>query len=237
MTPDFKYETQYFVQEGKANLENCLAASFQAAIDHSIEKLVIFTGAGVGVRMAVEQFQSQPLYSGIQLIAVTFPHRSKLLPDSDGDHTVSTDTRKFLQEHQIPLVMAHMPFEPIESQYAGRGLLGQDLSLIGHALSIFCGSMSLCVQAVLMACDAGHVDLGEHIICLTSDTSILVRAANTSRLLTDFIVREIVCKPVLLTLGKGEKTTVAQSPEDDVPQAALGDLGQLPLLGSDSTGK
>jgi hypothetical protein len=57
-----------------------------------------------------------------------------------------------------------------------------------------------------MASDAGHVMLGEHVLAMTSDTSILVRAAGTSRFLTDLIVREIICKPVLLTIGKSEKT-------------------------------
>ena len=69
--------------------------------------------------------------------------------------------------------------------------------------------MSLCVQAVLMASDAGYVSLGEHVIAMTSDTSILVRAAGTSRFLTDLIVREILCKPVLLTIGKSEKAQSA----------------------------
>jgi hypothetical protein len=56
-----------------------------------------------------------------------------------------------------------------------------------------------------MASDAGFIELGEHVIAMTSDTSILVRAAGTSRFLTDLIVREILCKPVLLTIGKSEE--------------------------------
>ncbi len=68
--------------------------------------------------------------------------------------------------------------------------------------------MSLCVQAVLMASDAGFVELGEHVIAMTSDTSILVRSAGTERFLTDLIVREIICKPVLLTIGKSEKPSL-----------------------------
>jgi hypothetical protein len=87
----------------------------------------------------------------------------------------------------------------------GEGLLGQDFSLISNALRIFCGSMSLCVQAVLMASDAGHVNFAEHVIAMTADTSIVARAATTSRFLTDLIVREIICKPLLLTVGKSEK--------------------------------
>ena len=111
----------------------------------------------------------------------------------------------YLASHNIPVVRAHLPFDPIRSHHKDDGILEQDFSLIGNALRIFCGSMSLCVQAVLMASDAGYVDFGEHVLAMTSDTSILARAATTSRFLTDLIVREIICKPVLLTIGKSEK--------------------------------
>jgi hypothetical protein len=77
--------------------------------------------------------------------------------------------------------------------------------------------MSLCVQAALMACDAGEVEVGEHVIVLTSDTSILVRASGTRDLLTDFIVREILCKPVLLTIIKREEIEAA--PDDKMIEA------------------
>jgi hypothetical protein len=69
-----------------------------------------------------------------------------------------------------------------------------------------------------MASDAGYVSLGEHVIAMTSDTSILVRAAGTSRFLTDLIVREILCKPVLLTIGKSEKAEAAlEDSKEDTP--------------------
>lgn len=48
-----------------------------------------------------------------------------------------------------------------------------------------------------MACDAGAVEIGEHVVVMTSDTSLIVRAAPTAPLLTDLVVRQIVCKPEL----------------------------------------
>lgn len=75
-----------------------------------------------------------------------------------------------------------------------------------------------------MASDAGHIALGEHVLAMTSDTSILVRAAGTARFLTDLIVREIICKPVLLTIGKSEKPEIVKADEED----ARLELGPLP---------
>jgi hypothetical protein len=121
-------------------------------------------------------------------------------------------------------VRAHLPFDPIRAQYQSYGVLGHDLSLLGNVLTIFGGSMSLCVQAILMACDAGIVRKGEHVISLTSDTSILVRSAPTSHLLTDFIVREIFCKSVVMDISKKEKIespTTEKTPELDANSPKL----------------
>ncbi|HEX9200587.1 MAG TPA: hypothetical protein VF865_13570 [Acidobacteriaceae bacterium] len=192
----FDYTTTYFWREGKPNLHDCLRISFEAAKRHGIGKIVIFTGVGEGVRAAVHDFLSQEDYADIRLVAVTFPHGHKHdIPDTDSE---------WIASNNIPLIRAHLPFDPIKAQFAGHGVLGQDFSLLGNVLNIFGGSMSLCVQAVLMACDAGVIRKGEHVISLTSDTSILVRAAPTSHLLTDFIVREIFCKSAFMDISKRE---------------------------------
>jgi uncharacterized protein len=213
----FQYPTEYFFQEGKANLSRCLHATFEAAAAHNIKKVIIFTSAGQGVVMAVREFCSQERFADIGLIAVTFPSHTQFSAGDPSEHKIPENVCNFLDTKSIPIVRAHLPFDPIRSHYEGHGILGQDFSLIGNALRIFCGSMSLCVQAVLMASDAGYVGLGEHVIAMTSDTSILVRAAGTSRFLTDLIVREIICKPVLLTVGKSEKAdAVLQTPKEPI---------------------
>jgi uncharacterized protein len=213
----FQYPTEYFLQEGKANLSRCLYATFEAVAAHNIKKVVIFTSAGQGVMMAAQDYCSQERFADVDLIAVTFPSDTKFSVGDPSQHKIPDDVCDFLATKKIPIVRAHLPFDPIRSHYEGHGVLGQDFSLIGNALRIFCGSMSLCVQAVLMASDAGHVELGEHVIAMTSDTSILVRAAGTSRFLKDLIVREIICKPVLLTVGKSEKPEqILSTPKDTI---------------------
>jgi hypothetical protein len=205
MTSGFQYPTEYFLQEGKANIAACLQATFAAALAHQVGKVVIFTSAGRGVLMALDEYRSRDQYSHIQLAAVTFPSQTQFTEGDPAEHSISEETQRILDSSNVPVVRAHLPFHPIRAHYEGHGVLGQDFSLIGNALRIFGGSMSLCVQAVLMASDAGFVKLGEHVLAMTSDTSILVRAAGTDRFLTDLIVREVICKPVLLTVGKLEK--------------------------------
>jgi hypothetical protein len=215
MASCFDHNTTYFWREGKPNLHDCLRISFEAAKRHDVRKIVIFTGAGAGVRAAVDDFLSQSEYAHIQLVAVTFPH-GQHFTSTDHAHDISDEDAKWISEQKIPLIRAHLPFDPIKAQY--QGLLGQDFSLLGNVLSIFGGSMSLCIQAILMACDAGVIQKGEHVISLTSDTSILVRSAPTSHLLTDFIVREIFCKPVALDISKKEVLSSPVTPTPEIPE-------------------
>jgi hypothetical protein len=197
---------EYFFKEGKENLEECLRIAFETAVLRNVRTLVIFTGVGEGPKLAIEKYRSQSTYADIKIIAVTFPYGQRFSTTDDPvGLEISREDRRLFAENNIPIIRAHLPFNPIAAHHKSHGVLGQDLTLIGNALSIFCGSMSLCVQAALMACDAGEVELGEHVISLTSDTAILVRSAPTERLLTDFIIREILCKPMSLTVVKREK--------------------------------
>jgi len=198
MAKCFEHNTTYFWNEGKVNLHDCLRISFEAAKSHDVTKIVIFTGIGEGVRAAFDNFLSLEEYQHIKVVAVTFPH------GHPHPHDISEEDCAWMKANSIPLIRAHLPFDPIRAQYQGHGILGQDFSLIGNVIGIFGGGMSLAVQAVLMACDAGEVKKGEHVISLTSDTSILVRSAPTSHLLTDFIVRETFCKAVFMDISKKE---------------------------------
>src|SRR5260370_29826854 len=183
MQNQFTAPTIYFLQEGRENLSECLKAAFQAAKQQNVTKVIIFTAKGEGVRVALESFCSQPEFSHIRIIAVTFP-AGKRFTDADGNLLkveIPASEAEFFANHGVQIVRAHLPLDSITPFYGHRGHLGQDLSLVGEALNMFCGSMSLCVQAVIMACDAALVDIRETVIALTSDTAILAQASPPAR--------------------------------------------------------
>lgn len=206
MEKQFTAPTTYFLQEGRENLRECLAVAFLAAKQQNISKLVIFTSRGEGVRMALDSFCTQPEYSHIGLVAVRFP-AGMTFTDKNGDVLdveIPAGDLDIFKQHNVPVVRAHLPLDPIAAFYRQRGVLGQDLSLVGEALNMFCGSMSLCVEAIILACDAGHVGFGEHTIALTSDTAILAQASSTARMLSELRIREILCKPAVFTVTRNE---------------------------------
>ena len=205
----------YFAAEGRENLNDCLRLAFAAAQQYGLEKIVIFTGIGDGVQQALDEYLHQPDYARIRIIGVTFPQGFEVKRDGEQrPHVFPSERKRSFAEQGIPIVRSHLPFNPISAQYQHSGVLAQDLSIVGNALNIFCGSLSLCVQAALIACDAGEVELGEHVIVMTSDTALLVRAAPTARLLTDFIVRQIICKPAFLTIAKAEQLMLPGEPTE-----------------------
>jgi hypothetical protein len=215
MAKSFTAPTTYFLQEGRENLEDCLKIAFQAALAHRVRKIVIFTAHGYGVKLALDKFCSREAYSQIQLVAVTFPAGKTFGNRNNQPVTVSISeelTRHF-NESRVPLVRANLPFDAVEPSAAWGTVVGRGFNLLGETLNMFCGSMSLCVQAVALACDAGHLELGEHVISMTSDTAILATATVTRKMLSEMVIREVLCKPVILTIGRKEKQSLPV-PED-----------------------
>jgi len=206
MSRQFTAETTYFLQEGRVNLIPCLESAFSAAVLHNIKKIVIFTAVGAGVRQAIEEFLSRERFAHIGLIAVTFPVGKKFkgVDDQLFEANIPEAERNLFKAHNVPIVRAHLPFDSVSAPWSHHGVLGQDLSLVGDALCMFGGSMSLCVQAVALACDAGEVGAGEHVISITSDTAILAQAAPTATILCDLVIREILCKPAIFSVGRNE---------------------------------
>jgi len=234
MARQFKIGVTHFLQEGIENLRDCLRIAFESAITHNIRKIVIFTARGQGVRMAIEDFLPLEQYRSIGLVAVTFPV-GKRFTDANRNPLIveiAEPERALLAQYNVPIVRAHLPFDPIKGIYKERGVLGQDLSLVGNALSLFGGSMSLCVQSAVMACDAGVVEQGQHVIAMTSDTAIVVQAAPTERLLCDLVIREILCKPAILSIGRRENANqLALELEDAPPQLEkAGENSGSPML-------
>ena len=227
MPKRFTTRTVYFLQEGKENLDETLAIAFRSAKLHNITTIVIFTAKGEGVRIAIERFLSQPEYIGTKVVGVTFPQGMTFTDENKKPLQVeiSPEDESLFRNHGVNIIKAHLPFDPIASQFRGKGVLAQDLSLVADALNMLCGSMSLCVQAITMACDAAAIQLGEHVIALTSDTAILAQATTTDRMLKELTIREILCKPAIFSIGRHESSAdiidgpIAEERKQIAPQA------------------
>jgi len=224
MEKHFSAPTTYFLQEGRENLDECLRVSFQAAKHQNINTIVIFTAKGDGIKKALVEYIAQAEYAHIRLVGVSFPAGKVFRGADDQSFTVeiSPEEKLLFAEKQIPIVKAHFPFDGLRSAGNDPGPLARDLRLIADALNMFSGSMSLCVQSVTLACDAGHVQIGENIIAMTADTSILATATVTRNMLAHLVIREVLCKPVIMTIAHKESSRLTGVKESKVIEGKSG---------------
>jgi hypothetical protein len=186
--------TTYFLSEGRANMTECVRLSFTRAIQTGIQTLLIFTVNGEGLELACNEFLGDARFKGIRVVGVSYPFGSA--PASA--LVVPQQRKSLLKKFGIPLVRGTCPIDDTPAPSS------RQHNLVRKSLEIFSGGTALCVWAVLVACDTGLVPAGEHVISCCADTSILAKAATSAQLLTSFAIREIVCKPIIHDISKGE---------------------------------
>ena len=186
--------TTYFLAEGKENLHESIRLSFVRAAKAGIRKIVIFTVNGEGIELACREFLKTDAYRDQEVVAVSFPYGT--VPSEALE--IPEARVQLFQEFRIPLLRATSLIDDTSAPSSSPN------HIVRKTLEIFSGGTALCVWAVLVACDAGAVHAGEHVIACCADTAILAKAAPSSHFLKFFAVREIVCKPLIHDLSKGE---------------------------------
>lgn len=190
--------TSYFLSEGKSHMKECLRASFMRAAQSRVRFIVVFTVNGEGVEFACNEFLRDAKFQNQRIVAVSFPFGT--VPSEA--LVIPSERMKLFEEFHIPLIRASSPIDDIPVPNSRQS------HIVRKTLEIFSGGMAFCVWGILAACDAGAVPWGEHVIGCCADTSILAKATPSAQLLASFAVREIICKPLIHDLSKGE--TLAQ---------------------------
>jgi hypothetical protein len=174
----------YFENPGEGNTEETLRLAAEEAALRGTRKVVLASTKGDTARLAAVRFAG----TGVQLVVV--PHQYG-----------------FTQSQRFPAELV----EELERQghrvHFGTMLFHTD-SFYGSAapetmamvLRTICQGMKVCVETVLMAADAGLVELGEEVIAVSgtaqgADTAVVALAATSTRL-HELHITEIICKPL-----------------------------------------
>jgi hypothetical protein len=136
--------------------------------------------------------------------------------------------RDDLQALGVEFVSAHLPFKGIHD---GRDR-SSEWSRVAEAFGILGGGFALCVQAVLVATDAGAVQSGERVAVAAADTAFAAIACRTDAFLSPIdgiLIEHIICRPQRYTISKPAHQRLAQMwrPEIEVREAQV-DLGAKP---------
>ena len=63
----------------------------------------------------------------------------------------------------------------------------------------------MCVEAIIMATDAGYVEPGEYVIAMSADTAIVANGVSSTWLFhpdEGMTISEIICKPKFFTVSR-----------------------------------
>lgn len=201
--------TYYFPHEGRDFMEPCIDQTLAYCSKNTIAKVVMFTATGDGPLYASEKMLSQE-FADIKIIAIT-PPAGKPYKIDPQDPTkgvaragILNPARKMvLTSSGINVHSAHLPFKGIQSP---EGHISE-WAKVGEALGILGGGFALCIQAILIACDAGEVDVGERVVALTADTSIVALATRTDSFISPregFLLEHVICRPCKYNISKRE---------------------------------
>lgn len=196
--------TTYFNGEGRAFMQECLGAAFKSAVEREAKTIVIFTGSGEGPLFALQHLLPKVEYSHINIVAVTppFGRPYKRLPSEElVTAGIADQLRRFLTSSGIPVISAHLPFKGIQIGHDR----ASDWSRVAEAFGVMGGGFALCVQSILIAADAGYIEVGERVIATTADTAIIALAARTETFISPtegLIVEHVITRPSVFDISK-----------------------------------
>ncbi len=180
----------YFERWGIQNTDQTLDLLKQRAAELGLRFVVIATDTGETAVKAFERMGDQ-----FQIVAVGTTYGYK-----DPGKTLMLEENRFkLQQWGVPMVHAAHAFAGI-SRAVTRiwgGITPQQL--VAQALKILGEGFKVCVEATVMAADAGAISPDQEIIAAGgttrgADTAVVVKPANSHDLFS-LRIREIICMP------------------------------------------
>jgi len=183
--------TLLFEQAGKGNTDATLEIAKERALALGINQVVVASSHGETARKAQALFAP----AGIQVIAVTICHSW----ESHG-WTMSAQTRAQLQElgvivHTGVHALGDTVGSAFSEKYGGRA----PEEIVRDTLYRFSQGMKVAVECLLMAADAGLLDMDQEVIAIAgtdsgADTAIVCKPAYP-RTFHQLEIRELLAKP------------------------------------------
>lgn len=183
--------TYCFEKAGRHNTDQTLEIAHQRAKALGIGQIVVASSHGETARKA----HSLCAPDGIEVIAVTICHGW----ESEG-WCMSAETKAELQGMGISVVTGvHALGAGVASAFSGKHGGRAPDEIVRDTLYRFCQGMKVAVECVLMAADAGLLDVDHEAIAIAgtgggADTAIVCKPAYPRSFL-DLEIREVLAKP------------------------------------------
>lgn len=183
--------TLCFERPGPENTDETLRVSVERARALGIRQMVVASSHGDTARRA--QALCAPL--GIRVVAVTIGYGW----DEKG-WCMDSETKAALRAEGIAVVTGiHALGDGVASAFTSKHGGRSADEIVRDTLYCFCQGMKVAVECVVMAAEAGEIDVNEEAIAIAgsstgADTAIVVKPAYAHTFL-DLEIREILAKP------------------------------------------
>ena len=179
----------YFEAPGKQNTKSVLRAVREYAEKNCVDDIVVASTTGeTGVEAA-------KLFKDFNLVVVT--HHSGFSKPSFQE--LKEENRQQIAAQDAKILTASHALSGGERAIRKKFGTIEPLEIIAHALRLFGEGTKVCVEIVLMAADAGLIQMNKDVIAIAgsgrgADTALLMKPANSTRLF-DAAIKEIIAKP------------------------------------------
>jgi hypothetical protein len=186
-----KLTTLCFEHGGAQNTDQTLAIALERAKALGIRQAVVASSHGETATKAQALFAPQ----GIRVIAVTICHSY----ESEG-WCMPPETKERLRSLRITVLTGiHALGDGVGSAFSEHSGGRTPEEIVRDTLYRFCQGMKVAVECVLMAADAGVLDMGQEVISIAgtgsgADTAIVCKPAYP-RTFLDLEIREVLAKP------------------------------------------
>lgn len=180
----------YFEKPGKQNTEKTVDLAVRTARERSIPTVVVASRTGATARLLVQ-------HPGLKVVCVT--HAQGFV--EPGANEMPDSTRHELQVAGMKVLTTTHVLSGAERALSKAFGGVYPVEIIAHTLRMFGQGLKVCVEAAVMALDAGLIEAGKPVIAMGGtadgvDTAIILVPAHASRIL-DTRICEIICKPTL----------------------------------------
>ena len=175
----------YFEEPGKGNTAKVIELALDRAKSLAIGKIVVASTRGGTARALSDAVDGQ----GLSLVVV--PWQFGFMGE---ENPFPAELAAELREHGHVVHFGTMLFHT-SSLYGNDGP-----QALANMLRAFGQGMKVCVEILLMACDGGHVGIGEQVVAVAgtgngADTAIVATAASSTAV-ASLRVNQIICKPI-----------------------------------------
>jgi len=181
----------YFERKGGVNTTKTLEAARKRAEELGIRDVVVATTHGGTALKAADVFGDMK----VNLVAVTISEAFQ-----EEGWVMTAEERKKLQDKGVTvLTCLHSLGDNVATAFTEKSGGVSIEAIVRETLYRFSQGMKVCVEIVLMAADAGLINVDREVMALGgtssgTDTAIVVKPSH-SKNFTDLEIREIIAKP------------------------------------------